>query len=361
MFTVKLIIFNENYIKPNIFQLALLWLSALACGRRPDHDHPKRNNTNKISPTKSTEEEDDFSDRSYGFNRPVSDARMPTDSSELVLKQSVDPPLEDYGEPGNIEDMHDPEKMDSHERLKEPEEFDEPEKADDNFEQVKKLKEVSIFSLLPKERIKALDPVTDQQSPKTRILRPGRDVSIIVRNRHHPVLIARQVPIHWIPYRPHRHHRPHYPAPKPVHPPSMPKHEPCKPCKPKVHKKHHHHKPKKPKKKPKKPKKEHCHGHHKPSKKPHHKKLIYYAPMPTAMNYFYKNRLPPMKTIAPSHSYDVNESPENEDENVEAETEKPFSEQIEDDVEEHRLAEITEPFYEEEPTQESNLRSLEKL
>lgn len=338
--------------------MALLWLSALACGRRVNNDHSKRNNTKSL-PTKSTEEEDDFSDRSYGFNRPAPGTRMPTASSKLVVKQSVEPQLEDYGEPDNIEDMHDPEKMDSQERLKEPEEFDEPEKADDNFEQVKKLKEVSIFSLLPKDRIKALDPVTDQQATKTRIIRPGRDVSIIVRNRHHPVLIARHVPIHWIPYRPHQHHRPHYPAPKPVHPPNMPKHEPCKPCKPKVHKKHHH-KPKKPKKKPKKPKKEHCHGHHKPPKKPHHKKLIYYAPMPTAMNYFYKNRLP-MKTIAPINSYDANESQENEDENVEAETEKPFSEQIEDDVEEHRLAEITEPFYEEEPTEESNLRSLEKL
>lgn len=325
---------------------------ALVQGQILNDEDSKKNNTNKRLREESTEDEDDFSDRSYGFKEPVSKTRMPTASSKLVSKQSREPGAEDFGEPENIEDIHDPEKMDSSERLQAPDGLDDPDKSNDDFEQVKKVKEVSVISLVPKNRNKVLDPISEQQAMKTRIVRPGRDLSIIIRNRHHPVLIARHVPVHWIPHHPHQHHHPHphHPPSKPVYPPSMPKHKPCKPCKPKVHKKHHH-KPKKPKKKPKK---EHCHPHHKP-KKPNHKKLIYYAPMPTAMNNFYRNRLP-AKMFAPYHSYDVNESQENADGDVEAETEKPFSQQIEDDVEDHRLAEITEPFEEDDPVEESNLK-----
>lgn len=346
-------------------QFTLSCLLALVCGRRLNDDHTQETNSNKNQPLEHSNDDEHFSDRSYGFKDPdngyvsqENDNNMPTASSKKVKKTMQEPKTDDFDEPENIEDMHDPEKMDSSERLVESEVPEEQEKDKDDFEQVKKVKEVSIFSLLPKEKNKALDPITEQQQAlKMRVNRPGRDLSIIVRNRHHPVLIARHVPVHWIPNYPHKHHhpRPH----KPAHPPnipSMPKHKPCKPCDPKVHKKYPH-KPKKPKKKHKKPKKEHCHPHHKP-KKPHHKKLVYYAPMSAAMNYYYRNRVP-SKMIAPIHNYDVVESPEDESENIENETEKPFHEQIEDDVEEHRLAEISGPFDEEEPA-ESHMKSFKK-
>lgn len=337
------------------FQLVLFWLSMIASGRRPN-GQIKPNSTGQIAPKTSNTKQDDFSSRSYGFKEPQiyhadgfkSDAvNLPTASSKFVPQEIREPEVDDYGEPEKSERPDEPEKTDSSERLSESEKPEEPE--DEDFEQVKKVKEVSsIISLKPKERNKALDPITDQQGHvPMRIVRPMRDLSIIVRNRHHPLLIARQVPIHWVP-RINRHH--HHPPQKP-HKPSMPKHKPCKPCDPKVHKKLPH-KPKKPKKKPKKG---HC--HHQMPKKPHHKRLLYYAPMPTAMNYYYGNRMP-AKRVIPNNSYDVKESLENED--VEVETEKPFHQEVEDDVEEHRLAELSEPFDDEDPS-ETEMKPFENL
>lgn len=335
--------------------MLLLWISVLACGRKIHDDTVKQNNTSRrISST----DDDDFGPRSYGFNEPekynakqfkpeTSDARLPTASSKKVPQKIREPEIEDYGEPEKLDELNEPEKTDSAERLK-PEKLEGPEDDNDDFEQLKKVKEVSIISLRPKERNKALDPITDQQGHSPlRIVRPMRDLSIVVRNRQHPLLIARQVPVHWIPrtHRPHHHHN-HHP-----HKPHMPKHKPCKPCEPKVHKKHPH-KPKKPKKKPKK---EHCH-HHKP-KKPQHKRLLYYAPMPTAMNYIYTGRKP-AKLIIPNPNFEMEESHENEE--VEVETERPFQQEVEDDVEEHRLAELEEPF-EEVDLAESKTKPQKKL
>jgi len=356
------------------FQLALFWLSALACGRRLNEEHTKENSSNRNLPTKSIDTQDDLSSRSYGFQGPeidspdefkseVSDVWIPTGSSKPMAKQIQEPEIDDYGEPEKPEQLNDKEEMDSFERLNEPEKIEEPENGNEDFEHVKKVKEVSIMTLKPKEHNKALDPISDQQGrPPMRIIRPMRDLSIIVRNRHHPIIIARQVPVHWIPRNHHRPHKPPYPHKpllphkpphphKPVYPhkphhPSMPKHKPCKPCDPKVHKKH---KPKKPKKKPKK---KHCHH----PKKPHHKRLLYYAPIPTAMNY-YGSQIP-MKLMNPSNDYDAEESLENED--VEIETEKPFHQEIEDDVEQHRLGEMNEHFDEEVPD-ESKIKSIEKI
>lgn len=347
----------------HIFQLALFWLSALACGRRLNDEHTKRDMRNKNLTTNSFSDEDELSPRSYGFKDSdkevksgVSKNKMPTASSKFVPQQIREPEIDDYGE-SEKEALNTPEDMDSLERLNEQEKLEEPENGD--FEQVKKVKEISsIISLKPKERNKALDPITDQQGyAPMRFVRPMRDLSIIVRNphhRHHPILIARQVPIHWIPYPSHHHHHhpkkphAHNPHPPKHHPPLMPKHKPCKPCDPKVHKKHPHkpHKPKKPKKPKKKHKKEHC--HHPTPKKPHHKKLIYYAPIPTAMNYYYGSGNP-VKLKQPSNSYAVDESPEHED--VENDPEKPFHQEIEDDVEEHRLAELSEPYDESDPSE----------
>ncbi|XP_050053374.1 sporozoite surface protein 2-like [Aphis gossypii] len=366
--------------------LALFWLSALACGRRLNDEYNKQNSTNRNLPTTSIESPDDLSSRSYGlkeseqdspdeFITEVSDTWMPTDSSKSKSKQLQDPDIVDYGEPENPEQLNEPEEMDSFERLNEPEKNKDAKDDNEDFEQVKKVKEVSIISLKPKERNKSLDPISDQQGrPPMRIIRPMRDLSIIVRNRHHPIVIARQVPVHWIPRKhphkppyphkpllphkpphPHKPSHPHHPLHphKPLYPhnphqPSMPKHKPCKPCDPKVHKKH---KPKKPKKKHKK---EHC--HHPNPKKPHHKRLLYYAPIPTnSMNYYYG---PQMPLITPNNNYEVAESLENED--VEIETEKPFHQEVEDDVEEHRLAEMSEPFDEEGPD-ETKIKSFEKI
>lgn len=342
-----------------IFQLALFWLSALACGRRINDEHTKRDMTNKNLTTKSLSDEDDLSSRSYGFKDTenelklgVSKNKMPTASSKFVSQKIREPEIDDYDE-SEKSTLNIPEDMDSLERLHEQEKLEEPENED--FERVKKVKEVSsIISLKPKEHNKALDPITDQQGyAPMQFVRPLRDLSIIVRrNPHHPILIARHVPIHWIPRHHHHpnHHHPqkphaHKPYPHKPHPPLMPKHKPCKPCDPKVHKKHPH-KPKKPKKPKKKPKKEHC--HHPTPKKPHHKKLIYYAPMPTAMNYYYGSRNP-VKLVQPSNNYAVEESPEHED--IESDPEKPFHQEIEDDVEEHRLAEMSEPFDESDPSE----------
>lgn len=330
--------------------MALFWLLALTCGRRLNDEHTKRDKANQNVTTKSFSDEDDLSPRSYGFkdseneSKPVvSKKKMPTASSKLISQTIREPEIDDYGE-SERSALNLPDEMDSLERLNEQENLEEPENKD--FERVKKVKEVSsIISLKPKERNNPLDPITDQQGyAPTRFVRPLRDLSIIVRNPHHPILIARQVPIHWIP---HHHHRHHYHPQKPhkPHPPLMPKHKPCKPCDPKVHKKHPH-KPKKPKKPKKKPKKEHC--HHPTPKKPHHKKLIYYAPVPTAMNYYYGSRNP-VKLTQQSNSYAVEESPEYED--IESDPEKPFHQEIEDDVEEHRLAEMSEPFEENDPSE----------
>lgn len=358
--------------------MALFWLSALACGRRLNDEHTKHNSTNRNLPSKAIDTQDDLSSRSYGLQGPkidspdefkseVSDVWMPTSSSKSIAKQIHEPEIDDYGEPEKPEQLNDKEEM---KRLNENEKIEDPEDGNEDFEQVKKVKEVSIMTLKPKERNKALDPISDQQGrPPMRIIRPMRDLSIVVRNRHHPILIARQVPVHWIPRNHHRPHKPPHPHKpllphKPLHPhkpphphkplyphkphqPSMPKHKPCKPCGPKVHKKH---KPKKPKKKHKK---EHCHH----PKKPHHKRLLYYAPIPTAMNYYYGSQIP-VKLINPTNNYGVAESLDHED--VEIETERPFHEEVEDDVEEHRLAEMSEPFDEEVPD-ESKIKSIEQL
>lgn len=361
--------------------MALFWLSALACGRRLNDEHTKQNSTNRNLPSKSIDTQDDLNSRSYGLQEPeidypdefksdVSEVWMPKSSSKSMVNQIHEPEIDDYGEPEKPEQLNEAEEMDSFERLEEPEKTEDPKDGNEDFEQVKKVKEVSIFSLKPKERNKAIDPISDQQGrPPMRIIRPMRDLSIVVRNRHNPILIARQVPVHWIPRNHHRPYKPPHPHKpllphKPLHPhkpshphkplyphkphhPSMPKHKPCKPCDPKVHKKH---KPKKPKKKPKK---EHCHHN---SKKPHHKRLLYYAPIPTAMNYY--GSPIPVKLIKPSNNYAVVESLENED--VEIETEKPFHQEVEDDVEEHRLAEMIEPF-DEEVLDGSKMKSIEKL
>lgn len=347
----------------------MFWLLALACGRRLIDDHTtKKDSTNKHLSSESPDIEDGFSARSYGFkdqeNRQypneneLPDTEKPANApSEPVSHKYIEPETDDYGQPEKSEQIDEPEKTDSSERIKESENLEGPEDNGDDFEHLKKVKEVSIISLKPKERNKALDPISDQQGyAPMRIIRPMRDLSIIVKNRQHPILITRHFPIHWIPHPHHHHHHNPHPHPKPLpkpHPPSMPKHKPCKPCKPKVHKKHHH-KPKKPKKKPKK---DHCHKHHHKPKKPHHKKLIYYAPMPTSMNYFYGPQLP-SKMIIPNVSYSVEESAENEDR--EAVTEKPFHQEVEEDVEEHRLAELSEPF-DEVDTSESKTKSFEKL
>jgi len=79
--------------------------------------------------------------------------------------------------------------------------------------------------------------------------------------------------------------------------------------------------------------------------------------MPTAMNYYYGPQIP-VKLIKPNNNYSVAESLEQED--VETETERPFHQEVEDDVEEHRLAEMSEPFDEEVPD-ESKIKLLEKL
>jgi len=203
------------------FQLALLWLSALACGRRLNDEHTKQNSTNRNLPTKSIEIQDDLNSRSYGLKGPEidssdelkSDVWTPKGSSKSVAKQIHEPEIDDYGEPEKSEHLNEPEEMDSLERLNESEK--DPKDDNEDFEQVKKVKEVSIISLKPKERNKALDPISDQQGrPPMRIIRPMRDLSIVVRNRQHPILIARQVPGHWIPrnhYHPHRQPHPHIP------------------------------------------------------------------------------------------------------------------------------------------------------
>jgi len=321
---------------------------------------------NKNLPKRSTIDQDQlFNSRNYGLKKPdinflggltseVSNHQMPITSSSKLVEQTIrNPEIDDYGESKKLELQNDSEKVDSFERLNEPETEKRLENDDEDFKHVKKLKEVSIISSKPKERNKALDPISEQQihAPR-RIVRPMRDVSIIVRNRHHPVVITRHfTPYPWIP-RGH-HHKHHHPPVHPVHPPMMPKHKPCKPCKPKVHKKHHH-KPKKPKKKPK----EHCHHHHPKPKKPHHKKLIYYAPVPATMNYYNANRAPSRMIEPNNNNYAVEESLENED--VEDETEKPFHQEVEDDVEEHRIAELNEPFDDDDPA-ESTIKVFDKL
>lgn len=344
--------------------MALFWLLAVACGRILNDDQTtKRKNAHKNLSSESSDDEDGISARSYGFkdqeNRQypneleLSDTEGPSKApSEPVSHKYSEPETDDYGEPEKSEQIGEPEKMDSLERLRETENLEGPEDDGDDFEHLKKVKEVSIISLKPKERNKVLDPISDQQAyAPMRVIRPMRDLSIIVKNRQHPILITRHIPIHWIPHPPqnHHHYNPH-PHHKPL-PPAMPNHK-CKPCKPKVHKKHHH-KPKKPKKKPKKG---HCHKHHHKPKKPHHKKLIYYAPMPTSMNYFYGPQVP-SKMIIPNASYSVEESQENDD--LESTTEKPFQQEVEEDVEEHRLAELNDPF-DEVDTSESMTKSFEK-
>lgn len=334
-----------NIILNVFFQFALFWLLALAYGRKLNDEHTKQNSVSETVPSASTEDsEEDLIARSYGF-----------------VDSETNNPIYDYKEPDNLESLNEPEITDSFEEMNEPEKLEETENENNtDFQKVKKIKELSIISLKPKERIKALDPITEQQGAPMRIIRPLRDVSILVRNRHHPVLIARRVPAHWIHRHHHHHHHPHYPKHphKPVHPHKphkphkphhkKPKHKPCKPCDPKVHKKHHH-KPKKPKKKPKKG---HCHH----PKKPHHKKLIYYAPIPTPMNYYYGPQVP--MNVEPNNAYAVEESQEHED--VEVETQKPFSEDIEEDVEEqHRLADLAEQF--EEVPEESKVKPVENL
>lgn len=325
--------------------------------RKLNNNHTTLNNENKNNTIKNTNNnEEALESRSYGFKdddimypheyqTDMSNIWEPKASTKSVSQKIREPEIDDYGEPNKSDKLNRSEEMDSSERFNESDKLEVPE--DDDFEQVKKVKEVSsIISLKPKERNKALDPIIDQQShTPIRIVRPMRDLSIIVRNRQHPVIIARQVPFHWIP------RSNYYPKHKP-HLPSMPKHKPCKPCEPKVRKKHPH-KPKKPKKKSKKGKK--CHHPH-TKKKPHHKKLIYYAPMPTAMNYIYGPRLQANKAIT-NANYNVDENLENED--VETETEKPFHQEIEDDVEEHGLAELGDTFDEEEPA-ESKLHSSVK-
>lgn len=263
-------------------------------------------------------------------------------SSKLVEKNVREPKIDDYGDIEELQEQpDDQEKNDSFESLNnKPNKKYVPKTEENDYKHVKKLKEVSIISLKPKERNKAIDPITDQQGHvPVRIIRPMRDLSIIVRNRKHPVIISQ-----YLPYLPRPHNR-YYP-----HKPMSPNHKPCKPCKPKVHKKHHP-KPKKPKKKPKK---EHCHHHHnhKPPKK-HPKKLIYYAPMPTAMSSSYRNRRPSNIVIPTDNNYEV-------DEDLDTNTEKPFHQEVEDEVEEHRLGELNEPFDDDDPA-ESTLKVYKKL
>lgn len=339
--------------------MALFWLSALACSRRINDDHTTLFGTNSNSPLSSTEHQDSLSVRSYGFKEPDYDlptefkfhlpnVRQPSTASSKLVEHNVrEPEIDDYSEPDQLQEQpDDPEKIDSFESLNNDlKKQNVPKTEEDDFEHVRKLKEVSIISLKPKERNKAIDPITDQQGhAPMRVIRPMRDLSIIVRNRKHPVIISQ-----YLPYLPRPHNR-YYP-----HKPMLPKHKPCKPCKPKVHKKHHH-KPKKPKKKPKK---EHCHHHHghKPPKK-HPKKLIYYAPMPTVMNSFYGNRMPSKIIIPTGNNYEVDENPEHEE--TDTDTEKPFHQEVEDDVEEHRLGELNEPFDDDDPA-ESTLKVFKKL
>jgi len=75
------------------------------------------------------------------------------------------------------------------------------------------------------------------------------------------------------------------------------------------------------------------------------------------MNYYYGSQIP-VKLIEQSNNYNMAESIENED--VEIETESPFQQEIEDDVEEHRLAEMSEP-YDEEVLDGSKIKSIEKI
>lgn len=320
--------------------MVLFWLSVRACGQKLNEEHAKWNNTNKNLPKRSTVDQDQLlSSRSYGFKEPnydylgevksevSSNYQMPATSSSKLVEQTFQYPDTDYyGEPYKSEQQNYSGKVDSFERLNEPV----IENDDSGFQHVKKLKEVSIFS---KERNKALDPVSDQQGyAQRKIVRPLRDISLVIRNRHYPVYISRHyAPYPWIPlgHHHHKHHRR----------PLLPNHKPCKPCKPKVHKKHHG-KPKKPKKKHKK----HC---HKKPKKPHHKKLIYYAPKPAAMNYYYGSSMPSDVIEPNADEYATEESLENDD--VETETRKPFHKEVEEDVEEHRLAEMSEPYDEDDP------------
>ncbi|VVC27007.1 Hypothetical protein CINCED_3A012860 [Cinara cedri] len=364
------------------FQLTLFWLSALACGRQLNDEHTKQNSTDTSdSQAKSTNGPNAFSKRSYGFksvensypngySSAESDTWMPTDSSKIRSQTIREPEIDEYGEPEKSKRPDGLEEMDSGERfIGDPEKVEVPKNDNgDSFEHVKRVKEVSIISLKPRELDKDLDPINEEQTdaPK-KTARPMRDLSIIIRNRHlAPVLLTRRVPARIIPRRPFYHHRP---QPHRPHAPVKPKHKPrCKPCGPKGHKKKHGHKPKKPKKKPKhkghKGHNEHC---HKP-KKPHFKKLLYYAPMPTGTMYNYGSRMPP-KLVKPSTGYDVKESPENED--VESETEKPFQQDVEDDMEEHRLdemgemnepmSEIGESFDEEEPSESKLIKSVKNI
>lgn len=335
------------------FQLALFWLSALACGGQLNDEHAKpaeQNGTNTDnSPTKPPVGPYAFSKRSYGFKSTEdtgpdgypsaeSDTWMPTGSSKVRPQHVHEADADDFVVPENAQRPNEPEGLDSSDGFGDgPGKLEGPEDDDDSYERVKVVKE--IISLKPKERNKALDPINDMQgdAPK-HIVRPMRDVSIIIRNRHlAPMLVTRRVPARIVPRRPFYY----YPnLPRRPQAPVKPEHSPkCKPCGPKVHKKKPRaHKPKKPKKRPKHKGRRGHKGNckHKP-KKPHHKKLLYYAPMPKGMTYNYGSKMP-LKMGKPSVGYDVKESPEHED--VESDTEKPFQQDAEDDMDEHKFEEM---------------------
>lgn len=339
------------------FQLALLWLSALACGRHLNDEHAKpaeQNGTSTSnSPKTPTVGQDAFGKRSYGFrstedtypngySSAESDPRMPTDSSKHRPQHVRGADADDYIVPGNTRRLNEPEGMDSSERFNAGTgKLKGPEDDDNSYERVKVVKE--IISLKPKERNKVLDPINDMQGDAHKqIVRPMRDVSIVIRNRHlTPMLVTHRIPARIIPRRPFYY----YPnLPRRPQAPVKPEHSPkCKPCGPKVHKrKPRGRKPKKPKRKPKHKGRRGHEGNckHKP-KKPHHKKLLYYAPMPKAVMYNYGSKMP-LKMSKPNtnpNHYNVKESPENED--VESDTEKPFQQDAEDDMDEHKFEDMT--------------------
>ncbi|XP_050532922.1 uncharacterized protein LOC126900925 [Daktulosphaira vitifoliae] len=316
--------------------LILLWLVILTHCRTISTNQPnfKDYSPNELSLTPVNK--GDILSRSYGFSdnsniavdyqTQISQTHMPITSTNLAPQQ--------FGDSEHNENRYDLESIDGYENSHKPEVSEKPKK---DYEKIKKIKEVSIqtdISLVPKENNQNINPLFQQQGQYPIFMRPMRDVSILVRNPNRPIIIARQIPVQWIP------HNRFYPRKLP---PMLPKHKPCKPCEPKVHKKHHH-TPKKPKKKSK----GHCH-HHKP-KKPHHKKLIYYSPMQQGARDFRERS--PSRIIVPN-TYDVEENIEN-DENID--DDKPFKEEIEDDID-HRLDEIGEP-YDEEETSESKKKHL---
>ncbi|XP_050441756.1 uncharacterized protein LOC126846420 [Adelges cooleyi] len=342
---------------------ALFWLVVLAYGEYVN---------NGSSAPESSKTENNRPTRSYGFNAFGYAKHFPVGFPSQVSHEHVPSAASKPARPKATEDPRTEESRynaaDSAERYeRRPDKLEDAVNNDDgdddgdDYNRVKKTKEVSIktdISLVPKERDKSLDPVyqSQQQSRGPRVVRPMRDLSILVRNPHRPLIITRQVPFHWAPRQPHQHHHHR----RPVRPPMMPSHrKPCKPKKKKPKEHCHRHKPKKPKKKPK----EHCH-HHKP-KKPHHKKLIYYAPIPTmpVNGYFYGSKntgklIVPTSTTPAANSYSVEESPDTEDMAENLEDDQPFHSEIEDDVESHRLGEPLETYDDEDPSESKAVKAV---